>query len=53
MDTIEVANGDYRVAKLSLNFVYAIYHFHGKEGTSNSWQSQKNTLIFPLDKERL
>jgi hypothetical protein len=47
MDTIEVANGNYRVAKLSLNFVYAIYHFHGKKRNLQLLAVSEKDLDFP------
>jgi len=53
MDTVEVANGNYRIAKLSLDFVYAMYYFHRKKRNLQLLAALEKTLIFPLDKESL
>jgi hypothetical protein len=47
MDTIEVANGDNRVAKLSLDFVYAMYHFHRDKRNLRLLAVSENYLDFP------
>ena len=46
MDTIKVADGDYRIAKVSLDFVYTVYHFHRKKRNLRLLAASERSLDF-------